>query len=120
MTTEKTMTKREFLAAIVNGEELTPEIMDFAAKEIEKLDAANAKNKARAAKKREENVPLIDAITEYLKTVEDTAVASEIAEEIGVSTQKAAALLRGMKSDGVIDSKEVKNGKSKVNGYFLV
>ena len=118
MTNEK-MTKRDFLNAVMNGE-INDEIKAFAEEEIEKLDTANAKRREKTSKKREENKPLLDQIYNEILG-EEPKTASEVAEVIQTSVQKASSLLRTLVEAGKAEAQEIKvpkNGKCK--GYTKV
>ena len=119
MTTEKRMTKREMCNYIVNGGEITEEVKAWFVEEIEKLDKENEKARERAAKKKAENQPFIDAALEYLEGKEESVTASELKENVEIfeSVQKASATLRGLEKDGIVESEEVKTKKGKVKGY---
>lgn len=118
MTNEK-MTKRDFLKAVMNGE-INDEIKAFAEEEIEKLDTANAKRREKTSKKREENKPLLDQI--YNEVLgEEPKTASEVAEVIQTSVQKASSLLRALVEDGKAEAQEIKvPKKGKCKGYTKV
>lgn len=118
MTNEK-MTKREFLNAIVNGE-INEDIKTFAEEELEKLDAANAKRREKSSKKREENQPLLDRIYNEILG-DETKTASEVAEVIETSVQKASSLLKILVDEGKAESTDVKvPKKGKCKGYTKV
>ena len=122
MTTEKTekrMTKREMCNYIVNGGEITEEVKAWFVEEIEKLDKENEKARERAAKKKAENQPFIDAALEYLDGKEELVTASEVLENVEIfeSVQKASSVLRGLEKEGIVESDEVKTKKGKVKGY---
>ena len=86
------MTKREFLTAVSNGE-MTDELKEFAAAEIEKMNNSAAARAAKPSKAQKENAPLVDRIVnEILGTEPKTA--TEVAEVLEVKVQKASALLR--------------------------
>ena len=107
------MTNREFfekVIATVSDEELVAK----ATEEISKLDARNAKRKGEESKKAKENAPIKEAISKVL--TEEPKLASEIATEVGISTQKASALLRQM--DVKVTDVKVK-GKGTQKGYSL-
>lgn len=118
MTNEK-MTKRDFLKAVMNGE-INDEIKAFAEEEIEKLDTANAKRREKTSKKREENKPLLDQI--YNEVLgEEPKTASEVAEVIQTSVQKASSLLRTLVDEGKAEAQEIKvPKKGKCKGYTKV
>ena len=118
MTNEK-MTKREFLNAVVNGE-INEEVKTFAEEELEKLDAANAKRREQSSKKREENQPLLDRIYNEILG-DETKTASEVAEVIETSVQKATSLLKTLVDEGKAESTEIKvPKKGKCKGYTKV
>ncbi len=113
------MTKREFLEAIVNAETLEEELREFAAEEIKKLDKALERRRAKQSAKALANAPLIEQIKENLLS-DEPLLASVAAEYLGVSVQKASALLRGMVADGIADVRDVKVlGKGIQKGYTL-
>ena len=113
------MTKREFLEAIVNTETLAEELREFAAEEIKKLDKALEKRRAKQSAKALANAPLIEQIKENLLS-DEPLLASVAAEYLGVSVQKASALLRRMVADGIADVRDVKVlGKGIQKGYTL-
>lgn len=118
MTNEK-MTKRDFLNAVMNGE-INDEIKAFAEEEIEKLDTANAKRREQSSKKRAENQPLLDKI--YNEVLgEEPKTASEVAEVIQTSVQKASSLLRTLVDEGKAEAQEIKvPKKGKCKGYTKV
>ena len=113
------MTKREFYIAITEAE-VAEEIKEFALKEIEKLDADNARNAAKRAEKAKENEPYFEKILELVG--ETPIVASEVAAELGVSTSKASSLLSSLvKSERIAKHPElIKSGKTKVIGYVAI
>ena len=118
MTNEK-MTKREFLNAIVNGE-INEDIKTFAEEELEKLDAANAKRREQSSKKRAENQPLLDKIYDEILG-DEPKTASEVAEVIETSVQKASSLLRTLVDEDKAVSTEIKIPKrGKCKGYTKV
>lgn len=119
MDTEKRMTKREMCNYIVNGGEITEEVKAWFVAEIEKLDKENEKARERAAKKKAENQPFIDAALEYLNGKEELVTASEILENVEIfeNVQKVSAVLRSLEKEGVVESGEVKTKKGKVKGY---
>lgn len=116
------MTNREFYTAVAALENVSAEITEHAANALIKMDEANAKRKEKAgdkpSKKAVENAPIIEAITAALSTEVQTA--ATIAETVGISTNKASALLRQIVASGVAVSTDVKvAGKGSVKGYSL-
>lgn len=108
------MTNREMFEAIVNGN-ITDEVVAKAHDEIAKLDARNAKRKNTPSKKAIENAPIIEAIKGVLG--EEPLTASEIAERVEISTQKASALLKQVEGVKVTDVKV--KGKGTRKAYSL-
>lgn len=108
------MTKREMFMAVIEGN-VTEEVIKGFKAEIDKMDARNAKRAETPSKRQKENAPLIEAIHGILTNEPQTA--AEIAEKVGVSTQKASALLRGIEGLAVTEVKV--KGKGKVKGYAL-
>ena len=108
------MTNREFFNAIVNGT-LTEEVIAHAQTSIEKLDARNAARKDKPSKKSLENEPIKEAIKSVL--TDEPMTASDVAEKVEISVQKASALLRQIEGLNVSEVKV--KGKGKVKGYSL-
>ena len=119
MDTEKRMTKREMCNYIVNGGEITDEVKTWFTEELVKLDKENEKARERAAKKRAENQPFVDAALEYLNGKEELVASSEILENVELfpNVQKVSAVMRNLEKDGIVESGEVKTKKGKVKGY---
>ena len=108
------MTKREMFEVIVNGN-VTEEVVNMAKNEIIKLDERNEKRRNTLSKTAKENEPIKEAILGILTDV--PMVASDVAEKVGISTQKASALLRQI--DGLNVTEVKVKGKGKVKGYAL-
>ena len=107
------MTQREFFTAIVNSD-LNDEMKAFAAESIEKL-ARNAKRANTLSKTQKENAPLIEKIASLLTS--EPKLASELAKEMEISTQKASALVKKVEGVSVCDVKV--KGKGTQKGYFF-
>ena len=104
------MTKREFLnevIAVIDGtsEVDVLELKEFAKAEIVKLDERNANRSAKPTKTQIENKSIKEKILEVLSTGE-RMLTTEIAERVGISTQKASALCRQL-----VESKKLKDEK---------
>ena len=111
------MTNREFYTAVANGT-INEEIVAHATSAIEKMDAALANRKNKPNKKALENAPIIESILGVLSTEPMTAAA--VGEAVGISTQKASALLRQLVASGVAVQSEVKAPKrGVVKAYAL-
>ena len=108
------MTNREFFTAIVNGT-LTEDVVAKAHEEIEKLDARNAKRANTLSKTQKDNLPLIEKIASLLTS--EPKLASELAKEMEISTQKASALVKKVEGVSVCDVKV--KGKGTQKGYFF-
>lgn len=108
------MTRREFFEAVMAHEGIEVELHDFAADEIEKMNARNAKRSSTPSKRSLANEPIKEEIVKVL--THDAQSASEIAEKVGISTQKSSSLLRQI--DGLAVS-ELKVKGRKVKGYAL-
>ena len=109
------MTKREFYVAIANGE-MNDEVKATATEYIAKMDEANEKRKHTLSKKQEENEAIKAVIMEHVDAEAKTA--TTIGELVGISTQKASALLRQLVNDGKATATEVKiTGKGKQKAY---
>ena len=114
------MTNREFLTAIANGT-INDEVIAHATASIEKLDAANLARKNKPSKKALENAPIIEQIVNEVLTVDTPMTAGQVAEVVGISTQKASALLRSIVAAGNATVTDVKvAGKGTVKAYSLV
>lgn len=108
------MTRREMFEAIVNGN-ITDEVVNMAVKEIAKMDERNARRKSKPSKNAVANEPIKAHILEVLTDVPMTA--TEVAQKVEISTQKASALLRQIEGLAVTEVKV--KGKGKVKGYAL-
>lgn len=113
------MTRREFFEAVIANIE-DAEIKLFAEQEIAKMDARNARRSLMPSKTAVANEPIKTKIVEVLKTKDTPTVASIIATEVEISTQKASALCRQLVADGSLTVTEVKiKGKGKQKGYAV-
>ena len=108
------MTNREFYTAIVNSD-LNDELKAFATEAIAKLDARNAKRASTPSKTQKENAPLIEKVATLLTS--EPKLASELAKEMGVSTQKVTPLVKAVEGVSVCDVKV--KGKGIQKGYYF-
>ena len=112
------MIKREFFNAIINGE-ITDEVITMAKEEIEKLDARNEKRRTTMTKEQVANEGVKAQIVEFIGD-KTAVVASEIAQGVGVSTQKVSALCKQLVDEGKLTVADVKvKGKGSVKGYTV-
>ena len=100
------MTQREFYNAIINGT-IDENVTAFAQAAIEKMDATNEKRRNPPSKTQEANAPLMAQIVDTILTAEPKT-ASDVAGELGVSVQKASALLRAVVAEGKASVQDVK------------
>lgn len=121
-TTSSAITLRDLLNAVISGD-ITEEIRTKAQAEIAKLDATNAKRAERAREKAKENLPLKQAIFDFLVT-NGTKTTAEIAkgvERLEGSTPKASAMCRQMVESGQLTVSDVSvKGKGKQKAYTAV
>ena len=93
------MTNREFLTAIASNTAMPAELVEYATERLAKMDATNAARKNKPSKAAIENAPLLEQIVNEILGTE-AVTASQVAEALGVSTQKASSLLRALVADG--------------------
>lgn len=113
------MTIRIFLENVIKAG-ISDEMTDFARERIAKLDEKNEKKKSATSAKKVENADIKTHILEIMGK-EIKYKASEIGEMMGISTQKASALLKQMENDGILESGEERvKGKGKVKVYMVI
>ena len=114
------MTEREFLNAVLNSKDATEEMRTYATEGIAKLDARNDKRRNTLNKTQRENAEIMRAIV-TLVTEKGAMVASAIASELEISTQKASALCKLLVDNKVFVVSDVKSkNKGTVKSYSLV
>ena len=122
MTNTNEITLRQLFTAVVEGN-ITPAMVEKAKAEIAKLDATNAKRAEKAAEKAKENLPIKQAIFEYL-VANGTKTTAEIAKGVEVlegSSPKASAMCRQMVEEGRLTASEVSvKGKGKQKAYTAI
>ena len=112
---EKTMTTRNYFEAIAEGR-MNDEIKAWAAGQIEKLDARNAKR----AKTAIANAPLKEAIFKYLSENDGKFTEAELGAVIESTHNKAGSLVRQLVAEGKVSVEEVKIPKvGKRKAYFI-
>ena len=109
------MNTRIFYETIAANETLSAELREFASAAIEKMDKENASRNAKAAEKRAaENAPLVEAVTNLLRSNAKVFTAAEVKNLVdGIdSTSKATFILKAVEgikvSDVVVDKRVVK------------
>lgn len=104
------MTNREFFVNVGKGIVGEAE-MKHAQAQVEKMDAANAKNRGKESKTYKENIPLFAEVLALL--AEKPLLTTEIAlamstEERPISNSKASGLLRTLENEGKVTQSKVK------------
>lgn len=112
------MTNREFYNAIITAA-INDEVTEYAKAQIAKLDATNEKRRNTPSKTQEANAPLMDQIVTSILTAEPKT-ASDVAGELGVSVQKASALLRAVVANGKAVAQDVKVAKKGVQKAYTL
>ena len=113
------ITLRQLFTAVVE-DNITPAMQEKAKAEIAKLDVTNAKRAEKAAEKAKENLPVKQAIFDFL-AANGTKLTTEIAKGVEVlegSASKASAMCRQMVDEGRLTASEVSvKGKGKQKAY---
>ena len=117
------MTMRKYHEAVLAIPGCPADVAEKAKAEIAKLDATNAKRTEKAKEKAAENLPIKNAIFEFL-VANGTKTTAEIAKGVEVldgSTPKASAMCRQMVDEGRLTSSEVSvKGKGKQKAYTAI
>ena len=112
------MTNREFYNAIVKAN-INADITAHATAEIAKLDKKNAKRKATEGQIKTENKTLAEAILSALAG--GSMLSANLAQAVGVSTQKVNGVAGEMFKLGMIDKFKVKvKNKGEQTAYALL
>ena len=112
------MTNREFFNAIINAN-INADLTAHATAEIAKLDKKNAKRKATEGQIKEENKPLAEAILSALAG--GSMLSANLAQAVGVTTQKVNGVAGEMAKLGMLDKFKVKvKNKGEQTAYALV
>ena len=111
------MTKKEMFAEIVTvaTEVGREDIVEFANKEIELLNKRNSKDSKAAKAKAEEREKLGNAVLAAIGDADAPLKTLEIANAVGVSTQKVTPVLAALVTDG----KLVATTEKRVKTYTL-
>ena len=122
------MTKREFLNAIAHAGNLDVELIEYAAHELETMDAMNERKRAKAAEKRaekaEEKEPIRRAIMDVMTNEPQTA--TMLIEAAGLSgevkPQSIPSLLKEAIENGTLEKVDMKipEKKGTQKGYKLI
>lgn len=121
------MTKREFLNTIATAENLPAELIEFATRELEVMNASNEKSRAKAAEKRAakdaEKEPIRNALMDVMTNEPQTATmlieAAGIPET--VKPQSIPSLLKPFVEAGTLEKVDMKieGKKGTQKGYKL-
>lgn len=116
------ITMRQFFEMVIN-QTITPSMVEKAKAEIAKLDATNAKRAEKAKEKAAENLPIKNAIFDFL-AANGTKTTAEVAKGVEVlegSSPKASAMLRQMVDEGRLTASDVSvKGKGKQKAYTAI
>lgn len=122
------MTKREFFVEVSKAFNEGTEIYDYCLEQIQDLDTAQARSRAKRAEKHaRENTPIMLAIQNVLKEIPEGLVVSEIHTALDgeYSNQKISALCRQLVADGILEVDDVvrkrdSGGKCLVKCYKII
>ena len=109
------MTKVEMYNAIMKVNGLTDEMVAFLKKERYATEKRNARKSTSLTKTQKENVGLKKDIITFLDGV-DSATATEIGVAVGITVQRASALLRQLIAEGKVE----KNTEKRVSHFSAV
>ena len=114
-------TAREFYNAIINGTDITTDMVDFAKSAIDKMDTKNANRRSTLSKAQVANEDMKSDILAYMGE-NGKQSAKSLADAFGVSTQKVSALMGQLVKSGDITviKDKFEGSSSKVNVYSLV
>ncbi len=98
------MTKREVITAMLNDQTITAnaDYKAYLENELNLVIKKNTYKSSKPTKAQIENENIKDKILEVLKSAEKPMTATEIANEIGYSVNKASALLTQLKEDNSV------------------
>ena len=119
------MTKREFLNTIATAEDRLAELVEFAAHELEVMNAANEKNRIKATEKRAtkdaEKEPIRNAIMDVMPNEPQTA--TMLIEAAGltdtVKPQSIPSLLKPLVEAGTLEKVDMKIPEKEGNSEGL-
>ena len=114
------MTNRDFYTQILQNTSLSSEILEFAKQSLQKLDNENERKRNQRKQSQSNNELIINILTKSLSNGR-RIVASEIANEYGISAQNASAIMVKLVREGKVkqtEEKVPKRGLTKV--YELI
>lgn len=110
------MTRKDFYNAVIEAN-ISEDMNKFAEKELVKLAHEAEYRRNTPTKKQRENEDIKAVILTHFTAV--SLSGAEVAESVGITPQKANALLRQLVSEGKLSVEEIKNGKRLVNSYSI-
>lgn len=111
------MTRKDFYNAVIEAN-ISEDMNAFADKERAKLAHEAEYRRNTPTKKQRENEDIKATILTHF-TAGVHLSGAEVAEAVGITSQKANALLKQLATEGKIVVEEVKNGKRLVNSYSI-
>ena len=111
------MTRKDFYNAVIEAN-ISEDMNKFAEKELVKLAHEAEYRRNTPTKKQRENEDIKAVILTHFTTGVSLSGA-EVAESVGITPQKANALLRQLVGEGKLSVEEIKNGKRLVNSYSI-
>lgn len=110
------MTMKQFLTAVI---EMTdkPELVEFAKAKLEKLDEKNTKRRTTLTTTQKETIQVVTAYASTLAKGE-VVTSAIVSAALGVTSQRATALLKkGVELGFFTETEPVKGKSGKVKGY---
>lgn len=111
------MTRKDFYNAVIEAN-ISEDMNSFAEKELTKLAHEAEYRRNTPTKKQRENEDIKATILTHF-TAGVSLSGAEVAESVGITPQKANALLRQLVGEGKLSVEEIKNGKRLVNSYSI-
>ena len=111
------MTIREFMTAVASAN-ISDEMTAFANAEVAQMDAKNAKRREKTSKATEGNLAALESLIGVMTS--EPMTAGSAAKILGVSPQKASAILNAGVNSGRLACERVKGKSGKVYGYTKV
>ena len=112
------MTRKDFYNAVIEAN-ISEDMNNFAEKELTKLAHEAEYRRNTPTKKQRENEDIKAVILTHFITAGGSMTGAEVAESVGITPQKANALLRQLVNEGKLSVEEIKNGKRLVNSYSI-
>lgn len=95
----------------VMDSDMDVEYKDFAKAELDKLAKASESKKAKASEKSKAEYEAVKSVYAEVLSKDGVMLASQVADKVGVSVQKAQAVLKKMVAEGVVEVYDVKVAK---------